>query len=294
MPFTQPNLFKDLNKRSSDLLSKDFPSEKRENKVDWKGETSSNVSFETSLLQKNDGSILGTFIPKYRLKEYNTTFSAELKTSKDFKGEIIVDDHFTPGLKTTVTGESKGEDLVGTLGFEFKHNLASFTASADYGSSSGSTLKSTAVVGKQGFQLGALFEYFIGASNDSAMKEFSSTATYGTDEFDVGFYGKILNEKDSTILGANLYQRVSSDLQVGADISFDTQNLDSKPKLSAGLQYKIESDAFVKAKFDTAGKLGLSYQQKFKSTRFTIAGTIDTNNLSGKNSSSVGFNLSLF
>jgi len=51
MPF-RPSLFKDLNKRNSDLLTKDFPSEKKENKVDWKGETSSNISFETSLTQK--------------------------------------------------------------------------------------------------------------------------------------------------------------------------------------------------------------------------------------------------
>jgi len=293
MPFV-PVLYKDLNKRSSDLLTKDFPSEKKENKVDWKGETSSQVSFETSLLQKADGSILGTFTPKYRVKDWNTTLSAELKTNRDFKAEVGIDNHFTPGLKTTITGESKGEDLFTTVGFEYKHELATFTASANYGQAAGSTIKASTVVGSQGFQLGAEVDYFLGASSDSALKEFNATASYGTSEFDLGVFGKILNDKDSNILGANYFQFVNPDLQVGAEISFDTQNPENKPKLVAAAQYKVDSDAVVKTKFDTNGKLGLSWQQKFKSSKLTISGTVDTNNLGGKNSSSVNFNLSLF
>jgi len=103
MPF-KPVLFKDLNKRSSDLLTKDFSSKTRENKVVWKGETNSNVSFETSLTQRHDGSVLGIFAPKYRIKDWNTTVTAELKTNKDFKAEVSVEDRFAPGLKTTLSG----------------------------------------------------------------------------------------------------------------------------------------------------------------------------------------------
>jgi len=293
MPFV-PVFFKDLNKRSSDLLTKDFPSEKKENKVDWKGETNSSVSFETSLLQKADGSILGTFMPKYRLRDWNTTVSAELKTNRDFKGEVSVDNHFTPGLKTTLTGESRGEDLVGTVGVEYKHDLATMTASVNYGQTGGSTIKASTVVGSQGFQLGADVDYFLdGTGNDSALK-FNATASYSTNEFDLGFFGKILNGKDSNILGANYFQRVNPNVTVGAEITFDTQNPDIKPKLTAAAQYQIDPEAIVKTKLDTNGKLGLSYAQRFKQSRMVVAGTIDTNNMSGKNASSVNFNLSLF
>jgi hypothetical protein len=293
MPF-KPVLFKDLNKRNSDLLTKDFPSEKRENKVNWTGETSSNVSFETSLLQKADGSILGTFTPKYRVRDYNTTLTAELKTDKNYKVEAKIDDHFTPGLTTTVSAETVKEDIKATVGVEYKHELATFTTTVDYGRSEGSNLISSAVVGTQGFQLGAQFNYFIGSSNDSSLKEFLSTASYGNDEFDLGVYGKIINEKDSTILGANYFQRVNPDLLVGADVSFDTQNVDSKPKLTAGAQYRIDSESLVKTKFDTDGKLGVSFSQKFKTSKLVLAGTFDTNSLSTKNSSNVAFNLTLF
>jgi len=292
MPF-KPSLFKDLNKRSSDLLTKDFPSEKKENKVDWKGQTSSNLSFETTFTQRNDGSVLGTFSPKYSIKDWNTTLTAELKTSKDFKLEVSADNQFTPGLKTTVSGESKGEDLFGTLGVEYKHEVATFTGSVDYGQASGSNLKTSTVLGTQGFQFGASLDYFVGSSNDSTLREVNAIASYSTDEFDLGVFGKILNEKDSTILGANYFHNVSSDLQVGGEISFDTQNPDTKPKLVAAASYRVDADAVVKTKFDTNGKLGLSYNQRFKSSRFVLSGTVDTNNLSGKNAASVGFNLSL-
>jgi len=293
MPF-QPVFYKDLNKRSSDLLTKDFPSEKKENKVDWKGATSANVSFETTFTQKSDGSVLGTFSPKYNIRDWNTTLSAELKTNRDFKAEVSINNHFTPGLKTTLTGESRGADLVGTVGVEYLHELATFTVSVDYGQVAGSTIKTSTVVGSQGFQLGADFDYFLdGTGKDSALK-FNSTASYSTAEFDVGLFGKILNGDDSNILGANYFQRVNADLSVGAEISFDTQNPENKPKLTAAAQYRVDPDATVKTKFDTTGRLGLSYQQRFKSSRLTLSGTLDTNNLSGKNSSSVNFALSLF
>jgi len=295
MPFLfRPLFYKDLNKRANDLLTKEFPSEKKESKVDWKGETGSNVAFETSLTRRNDGSILGIFSPKYRVRDWNTNLTAEVKTNRDFKAEVEVNDQFVPGVKTTITGESRGEDLVGTLGVEYRHEFTAFTASADYGQSSGSTVKASTVVGYQGFQLGSAIEYFFGSTSDSTIKEFAATATYGTDEFDVGAFGKIYPERDSNILGGFYFQRVNTDLSVGAEVTLDTQNVDTKPKLTTAAQYRIDNDASIKTKFDTAGRVGLSYQQKFKTSRLTLSATVDTNNLHKENSSNIGFNLSLF
>jgi len=290
---SHPGLFKDLNKRSSDLLTKEFPSEKSENKVEFKGESAANVSWETSLLQKSDGSILGTFAPKYKWKEWGSTLSAELKTNRDFKTEIAVEDQFAPGLKTTITGESRGQDLVATFGVEYKHELATVTAAIDYGQAAGSTLKTSAVVGSQGFTLGGQGEYFFGTS-ENVLKELHTVLGYSTDEFDISAFGKLIHEKDANILGANYFHRVNSDLSVGTEVSFDTANTDSKPKLTFGTQYRLEADTILKGKFDTTGRLGVSYQQRFsKNSKITISSTIDTNNLGSKNSSTLGFTLSL-
>jgi len=238
---------------------------------------------------------LGTFIPKYKYKEWGATVTAELKTNKNFKAELSVEDQITPGLKTTITGEAKGEDLFATLGVEYKHELLAFTGSVDYGQALGSTLKSSVVVGAQGFSLGGFVDYFFGASSDSSLKELHTVLGYSTDEFDVSGFGKMQNgDEQKNILGASYFHKVNNDLSVGTEVSFDTANAEAKPTLVLATQYKLEADTTLKAKVDTVGKLGVSYQQKFsKNAKLVISSTIDTTNLGAKNSSTLGFTLSL-
>jgi len=287
----RPVLFKDLDKRSNDLLTKEFPSDKAENKFEWKGETGSKTTQEIVLTQKNDGSVSGNFTAKYKHVEWGSTFTTELRTNREFKTEVAIEDQLTKGLKVTVSGESKGEDLFGTLGVEFKHEKAALTASADYGQASGSNLKGSLVVGYNGFQLGGSGDYHVGNSSDSSLKEVQTQLTYGTDEFDLGAFAKLQPEKDSSILGVQYYQKVNPDLNVGAKASFDTQNADAKPTLLFGASYRLDDSTSVKGKFDTTGKLTTSWNHKLnKSAQLGIGATFDTNNL-GPKSSVFGFHL---
>lgn len=292
MSSSNPGFFKDLGKRLSDLLTKEYPSEKQENKIEWKGTTDNNVAVETNFVQKKDGSWVGTFIPKYKYKEYGATVSAEFNTKKEYKAEVAVEDKFADGLKTIITGNSKGEDLFATVGVEYKHEKATISASADYGKASGSTLKASGVVGHQGFNFGASTEYFLG--NESQLRELHTILGYGCPSFDFGVFGKIksVDDEEKNEVGVNYFQRLYDDLSVGTEIVFDTANADSKPKLTVGTKYAIEKDTVLKTKFDTEGKLGFSYQQKFnKNTKFTVSSTVDTGNFSSKGSSTFGFTL---
>jgi len=295
MPKTNPGLFSDLGKRVTDLLTKEFPSEKQENKLAWKGQPNLDTTLETSFVQKKDGSILGTFAPKYKHKDWGTTFSAEINTRKEVKVEAATEDLLNvDGLKTTLTGFSRGPETFGTFGVEYKHELATVTASVDYGKPAGSTVKATAVIGAQGVALGASSEYFFGG--ESELKELTTVLSYSSPDFDLTGFGRIQNQsdEDKNELGATYFHRINVDWQVGAEAIFETANADAKPKLTFATQYQLHPDTILKGKFDTAGKLGLSYQQKYnRNARLTIASTIDTNNLGGKNSSNFGFTLSL-
>lgn len=292
MPVT---LFKDITKRNSDLLTKEYPSEKQENKIEWKGETLNGVTFETNFVQKKDGSYVGTFIPKYKIKEHGATVSAEINTKKDFKGEIAVENKFADGLKTTLSWQTKGEDRFATVGVDYKQDSGNVSVTADYGKAAGSTAKASGVVGYQGFSLGASAEYFVGNSQESQLKEVHSVLTYGTPEFDLAVFGRIKagEEEDTNEIGFNYYHGVNSDLTVGTEVSFDTANTEAKPKLVFGGQYIYDKETTLKSKFDTTGQLSFSYGQKLnKHTKLTLSTTLDTNNLGGKNSSSLGFILS--
>jgi hypothetical protein len=290
-----PGLFSDLGKRVSDLLTKDFPSEKQENKLSWKGQASNDVTLETTLLQRKDGSILGTFAPKYKHKDWNTTFSADINTKREVKAEVAVEDLLNvEGLKTTVTGTSRGNENFGTVGVEYKHELATVTASVDYGKPTGSTVKGSAVIGAQGIALGASAEYFFGG--ESELKELTTVLSYSSADFDLTAFGKIqnLNDEDRNELGASYFHKINKDWQVGSEATFETANAEAKPKLAFASRFQLQGDTTLKAKFDTNGKLGLSYQQKYnRNAMLTISSTLDTNNLGGKNSSTFGFSLTL-
>jgi len=285
-------LFKDLGKRASDLLTKEFPTE--EKKFEWKGTTAGNVTVETNFIQKPDGSIIGTVTPSYKYTEYGVNFLAEVNTKKDIKLETSVENQFADGLKLTLTGEAKGTATYATVSAEFKNPKATVSASVDYGKSAGSTLKASSVFGANGFALGLNAEYFMGTTDNSELKLFNTTVAYNTKDFDATVFGRIIAEKDKNEIGGTYYHNVNSDLAVGTEVVFDTANTEAKPKLVFGSQYKLNSDSIVKGKFDTNGILGFSYGQKFnKNSKLTIGANIDTNNLSGKASSTLGFTITL-
>jgi len=295
MPKSHPGLFADLGKRASDLLTKEFPSEKQENKIAWKGNPNAETNLETFFVQKKDGSILGTFIPKYFHREWGTTFTAEINTRKEVKVETVADNFLNvDGLKTTLTGYSKGAENYGEFCIEYKHDLATVSSSVDYGKTVGPTLKASAVIGSQGIALGARAEYFFGG--ESELRELTSTLSYSSGDFDIAGFGRIVSESESerNEVGASYFHKINPDWQVGAEAVFDTAKLDAKPTLTFGTQFLLHPDTTVKAKFDTIGKLGVSYQQKYnRNARFTLSSTVDISNLGAKNSSTLGFSMSL-
>eukprot|EP01118_Nematostelium_gracile_P007234 TRINITY_DN2343_c0_g1_i1.p1 TRINITY_DN2343_c0_g1~~TRINITY_DN2343_c0_g1_i1.p1 ORF type:complete len:298 (-),score=110.06 TRINITY_DN2343_c0_g1_i1:72-965(-) len=295
MPSQNPGLFADLGKRVTDLLTKEFPSEKQENKLSWKGQANNQVTIESSFTQRKDGTTLGTFAPKFTHNEWNTTFSGEVNTKKEVKAEVAVNNILNlDGLKVTLTGNSRGNDNFATVAAEYKHELATVTASADYGKALGSTVKGSFVLGAQGVALGVSSEYFFGG--DSELKDLSTVLSYTSSDFDLTAFGKIYsqNDEEKNEVGATYFHKINRDWQVGAEAVFETANPDTKPKLTLATQYQLQNDTILKAKFDTFGKLGLSYQQKYnKNAKITISSTLDTNNLGAKNSSTFGFSLSL-
>jgi len=289
--------FKDLSKRVSDLLTKDFPSDKGENKIEWKGQTKDNVTIETTLTTKPDGSSVGSLNPKFKAKEYGTTLALELNTKKEAKMEVAMEDYHVPGLKTTISGNYKPEDKFVTLGAEYKHENGSVTGQVDYGKSAGINLEGSAVVGAQGFALGGSASYLIGA-NDNELKKLHSILSYTTAEFDISAFAKHTAPEgkvdEKNIMGVNFFHKFTPEWVVGAEATFETIPPEATPTLSFGTQYKLAEDTLLKARFDTDAKLGLSYQQKYnKNAKFTISGTFDTKNLGAKNSGQFGFTVSL-
>jgi len=126
-------LFKDVRKRSSDLLTKEFPGDKSEKKLEYKGDTASGVGFETLFLQDDKGTITATVKPKFTYKQYNAEVNGEFNTKQDVKVEASVQDQFVSGLKTITSINNKKGEVFGALGVEYKHENAAVNATVDFG-----------------------------------------------------------------------------------------------------------------------------------------------------------------
>jgi len=295
------DLFKNLTKRSSDLLTKDFPSDKGERRFEWKG-ASDNVTIDSSItvtedLKEGTTTSVGSIFPKYKAKEYGTTVGVELNTKKEAKVEVSMEDYHAPGLKTTVTGNLTPKEKFATLSGEYRHDYMSLTGAVDYGKHAGGNVDASLVVGSQGVAIGGSASYAFG--NESEVKKLESVASYSTSDFDIAAFArhsapteKVKEEKNT--MGLSFYHRFNPGWMVGAEATFDSIPPDSTPTLKFGTQYKVAEDTMVKARIDTDGKLALSYAQKYnRHTRFTVGATFDTRNFGGKNSAQFGFSVAL-
>jgi len=252
---------------------------------------------ESNLTVNSDGSVVGKITPSYKLKDYGTNLTLDLNTKREFKLEVAVEDKPVDGLKTTVAANAKADEYWGTLGVDFKHDIGNFTASVDYGEEKGHTLKGSLLFGNNSAEqltVGGDIEYLVGHDSNQ-IKTINTKLAYASNEFDIACFCRINNEKDVNEVGVSYFHKVNNDFSVGSEVAIDpSKALENKPKLILASQYLLERDTAVKGKFDTSGQLGLSFSQKLSDhARVVLGTTIDTNNLSSKNSSKFGFTLSL-
>jgi len=287
-----PVFFKDLRKRSNDLLTKEFPGDKQEKKLEYKGDTSSGVGFETLFAQDEKGAITATVKPKYTYLQYNAEVNGEVNSKQDVKLEVSVKDQFAKGLKTITSVNNKKGEIFGAFGTEFRNNSSALNATVDYGKKSGPTLSGAAVFGTDGFSLGLSTTYLL---TKSALEGLEVVGSYRSDEFDASLFGRIKpdekTKKDTQEVGFSYYHDVSTDLSFGAEGQYNVNN--KLLEVLAGLQFKATSDTTFKGKFSNSGVLGLSYQQKLnKRTKFTLSSSFDLQAIqSGKSGSNFGFSL---
>jgi hypothetical protein len=283
-------LFKDQGRRLNRLLTNNFPSEKQEYRLEWSGKTSEPVLLETNFVSRKDGSFFGVLKPKMFKKHGNifTIFSAELSTKKEFKGELTVLNAVTNGTKMTFSVQNNDEELFGTLGADYRHELASFNASVDYGKVKGSNVKASFSSGYEGFLFGGSSDYFIGQTEDSELKELKAAVGYSAKDFDVSVFGRYEGH-DHNELGANYYHKLNETMMVGTEFVFDTAHSDKPPHLTFGVKHRFQPDANIKGKFDTNGKIGLSLKQRLgQNSSLIISSTIDMNMSSSKSASMFG------
>ena len=275
---TRP-FFGDLNKKSNDLITKDFGTD---NKV--KVETAAaDVKYTANLTKKEkDGSVNGDLSMK--VKAYGHEVTGKLDTA----GLLSVDVNLiklvpqVPDLKLIIKANSNSA-LEGK--FEYKAcSWASMTGGVNL--AKGPTLASSLVVGHDIFNLGVDVAYNL--ENGAILKDDLALGLAMDNSTAV-----VVAKDQFKIINASYHVNVNSfgdAAEVGAELALNRAS--GKVNLTVGGKTKYNG-ATVKAKLNNAGQLGLSYGIKLnKNTSVTAGAQIDTSAL-GKDAHKVGLSLVL-
>jgi len=291
-------LFKDLTKKSSDLLTKEYPTE---TKVEFNRKTQQNGSIEGNVTFKKDAPEF-TLMPKYNfsINRSPTSVNLELTTRKTAKVEFVIEPSEVAGLKTTTTLQLKdGADPVPTVAAEYRTQRATANASFEY-KPNASVSKAAAVFSvARGFNLGLFSEYFFGKTPaEQTFKELTVSGTYTTPEFEVGAFSRLNSRSPiaKTELGLNYFHNFNKSYALAAEAVFDMTNNEERPKLAVATQFKPDDSNTFKLKVDATGRLTGSVQQKLNpTTKLTLSTSTNTNKftqLSFNDVATVGVSLS--
>ncbi|KAL3929564.1 MAG: hypothetical protein SGPRY_001910 [Prymnesium sp.] len=113
-------------------------------------------------------------------------------------------------------------------------------------------------------------------ASKGVLKQYGAACQFVQPEFSVIAKLNTPSGKSPTYTGM-YYHKVSSDMQVGAELKHSTGDV----ALAFGCMYKLDKDTTVKAKVDADGMLFSSYKQKLSPlATVTLAAQVDTVNLS--------------
>ncbi|KAL1530388.1 hypothetical protein AB1Y20_001295 [Prymnesium parvum] len=274
--------FKDIGKACSDLLTKDYKVGK--NTVEVKSKTSNGVTFTPSATNSN-GKIAGSLAAKY---EFAGGISSEVTLLTSGVVEATVEG--SPVKDVTITLDCARPDstkpgLLSSAKCTVDYKKESFTTKAAYDIYPGLL----ACAGSYAYDA-----LTFGLSADYSTKKGAFTKYAGACQFvqpDFSIIGKLAASvgKSPTYTGM-YYHKVSSDMQVGAELSHETGK---EVGLAFGGMYKADKDTTVKAKVDGDGMLFCSYKQKLSPlATMTLAAQVNTVNLSD-NKHQYGFILNI-
>ncbi|PRP77198.1 voltage-dependent anion-selective channel protein 1-like isoform 1 [Planoprotostelium fungivorum] len=288
-------LYKDLTKRTNDLLTKEYPSD---TKFDFTRKTNQDGTIEGNVVFRKDGPLV-TLTPKYKFSVNGNPSSAllELTTKKDLKAEVTFEPTKVQGLKLIDTAFVKDDEINATFAAEYR--IRRVTANASWEPrAKGHTTKAAAVFGFNDFSLGTFAEYFLG-KQEQTFKEIAATATYNTPAYDIAAFAQLNSrgQTPKTEIGAKYFHNINKVWAFGGEAVFDATTPEERPKLAIAAQAKPDSETTFKVKVDGSGKVTGSLQQKLASNlKLTLSTAVDTNrfthfSLNGTNN--VGVQLSL-
>jgi voltage-dependent anion channel protein 2 len=212
------------------------------------------------------------------------TLSETWTSANTIGAEVELADSLTKGLKLGLNGnfspatasknakasvEYKQEHLFTNLGVDvFKGPFV--TADASIG------VEDVVVGGEVGYNV-----------KDGKVAKYGAVLGYTASDFAVAVHAL----SNFNTFSASYFHRVNGDLDVGGRAVWDRKSANATVALEAGAKYSLDQDAFVKAKVNNAGVLGLGFTQALRQgIKVSLGGSFDTARLN-ENAHKLGLSL---
>ncbi|KAJ2020003.1 Mitochondrial porin [Coemansia sp. RSA 376] len=263
-----PPNYSDLCKPVNDLFSKDYPFGAL--KLEVKTTTANGVTFTVNGAQDiKSGAIISELKTKYADKVNGLTYTESWNTANLVTGQVEVANKFAKGLKLELSGSSALSSAKRALRTKIDYQQDNLFARVNVDALN-PAVTADVTVSREGALVGAEFAYDI---NSGAVTKTNSTLGYSGPDYQITLQGN----NSLNLFQLAFYQRVTKSVEAGARAVYDYKNPEGGVSAELGTKYILDQDAYVKAKVDNAGRLGLSYTQVMRpGVKLSLAGLFDT------------------
>ncbi|XP_028331667.1 uncharacterized protein LOC114481240 isoform X17 [Gouania willdenowi] len=274
-----PPSFADLGKSAKDIFNKGYGYGMMN--LDVKTKSSEGAEFKTSgSMNMDTNRVTGTQENQYKWPQHGLTFTEKWTTENTFGAGVCVEDKIAKGLKLSFDtmfspNTGKTSNLLKTA-YKREYLNAGLDVDLDF---AGPTLHGAAVGGYKGWLGGCQMTY---DSAKSKMTQGNISLGYKTE------YTQIhTNIEDGKGFFGSIYQKVNDKLETAMNMGWRHDSNTTSFGIAA--KYQLDSSAFISAKVNNSGLLGLGYTQSLRpGIKLTLSALLD-----GKNINAGGHKLGL-
>ncbi|GAA5985499.1 hypothetical protein JCM5350_004018 [Sporobolomyces pararoseus] len=258
-----PPSWKDLGKSASDLLNKDYPL--NGNSLEVKTRAPNNVAFRVAgTRDAKSNAIAGDLEGKYVDAKNGVTLTQTWTTSNVLKTQIELENQVAKGVLFSKSQVSSSTSKVtssplpkATAYVTAIYKQPSLHTRALLDVFKGPTFTADAVIGRDGFLLGAESTYSVPTGS---ITRYALGLGYAAPSYTVTVHGLA----NLSVFSASYYHKVSKDVEAGAKAIWDSKSTASNVGLEVGTKAYLDNTAFVKAKINNAGVIALGYTQALR------------------------------
>ncbi|KAJ2500319.1 Mitochondrial porin [Coemansia sp. RSA 1972] len=266
-----PPNYSDICKPVNDLFSKDYPFGAL--KLEVKTTTANGVSFTVNGAQDiKSGAIISELKTKYADKVNGLTYTESWNTANLVTGQVEIANKFAKGLKLELSGSSALSSTKRALRTKINYQQDNLFARVNVDALN-PAVTADVTISRDGALAGAELAYDL---NSGAVTKTNSTIGFAGPDYMVTMQGN----NSLNMFQLAFYQRVTANVEAGARAVYDYKNPEGGVSAELATKYVLDKDAFVKAKVDNSGRMGLSFTQTLRpGVKLSLAGLFDTTRL---------------